>query len=121
MPAAVARLPTLIIPNGTNVSNIWRSREVFEDCLVLAVGGISVTDGALTYTWEASDDPEVAAGGTWFTVQAPADLAPPAQGKWLYYSIGQITPLFAAGALRIKASGNVTAQRSWAGSKQFDE
>lgn len=113
---AVAKLKDLVVPNGTNVSNILKAREIYEDAITVGLTGENVTDGALTYTVEVTDDLEPAAGGVWSTLQeAGADYAPPLQGK------AKRLPLEALAytGIRIKSSGNVTADRTFGASKQY--
>lgn len=116
MPLRTVKVADLVIPNGSNISNIFTAREVYEDAEQLVATGENVTDGALTYTWEGTDDAAPTAGGTWSTlVDAGADAAPALQGK------AKLLPYqgLALTGLRIKSSSNVTANRTWGSSKQY--
>ena len=116
MSTASNKLADLVIPNGTNVSNIWKAREVYEDANEVLLLAVNVTDGAITYTVEVTDDFEPTAGGFWSTLQeAGADFAPPLAGK------SKALPRVALGStgIRIKSSANVTADRTWGASKQY--
>lgn len=120
MPLFVARLPNLTIPNGAAVSNIWNSNVVYEDSEGLMLAGINVTDGVITYVIQVCDDPAATAASTWFNLNTgAADVAPPVQGKAIIYTPSLHEWLATAGSIRIQASANVTANRSWAASKQF--
>lgn len=116
MALATAKCPDLKIPNGTSVSNIWKAREVYEDAEDLQLMADVVTDGALTYTVEITSDFEPTAAGFWVTLQdAGADFAPPVAGKAKKLP----TEALSATGIRIKASGNVTADRNWRAAKQY--
>lgn len=113
---ATAKLVNLVIPNTTNVSNIIKAITAYEDAQILMLTGENVTDGAITYTVEVTDDFEPSAGGTWSTLQdAGVDVVPPLQGK------AKSLPFSALGAtgFRLKSSAPVTADRTWGASKQY--
>lgn len=113
---ATVKLANLVVPTGTNVSNIWKSREIYDDAIFVLLTGENPTDGVITYTVEVTDDLEPSAAGTWSTlVDAGADFAPPLQGK------AKALPLHALAAtgIRIKSSANVTADRIFGASKQY--
>lgn len=108
------RIPNVVIPNGAAVSNIVKCIG-FNDADGIMLYGLLTTDGALTYTIEVSPEAEATAASAWMTLQIgdPAgDAAPPLQGKARFYS-----EIAAAMSFRIKASGNVTADRTWNASK----
>jgi len=116
MSTASNKLANLVIPSGTNVSNIWKAREVYEDAVSVFLTGENVTDGVITYTVEVTDDFEPSASGTWSTLQdAGADYAPALQGK--AKALPQVA--LAATGIRIKSSANVTADRTWGATKQY--
>lgn len=116
MALAQAKMPDLKIPNGTNVSNIWKARELYEDAEDLELLADVVTDGAITYTVEITSDFEPTAAGFWATLQdAGADFAPPLAGKAKKLP----TEALAASGIRIKASAPVTADRNWRAAKQY--
>jgi len=115
---AVARLKPLTVPNGTNVSNVWLAREVYDDAEEVMLYGPAALD-ALTFTIEVSFNPEAAAP-TWVTLQdgsPAADVTAPAATKARSYASG----LISAVGVRIKASGNVAADRVFDASKQYRE
>lgn len=118
---ACAKLKDLVIPNGTNVSNIWLAKEVYEDALSVLLTGESVTDAGITYTVEVTDDANPVAGSTWSTYQilngaALANFVPtPTNGSGFNLPQGAL----ASTGIRIKASGNVTADRTFGASKQY--
>jgi hypothetical protein len=111
-----AKLPDLIIPSGTNVSNIWKAREIYEDAEDIELLADSVVDGVITYTLEITNDFEPSAGGFWATLQdAAADVAPPLTGK----SKALPREALSATGIRVKSSANVTANRNWRASKRY--
>lgn len=109
------RIPDLVIPNGTNVSNILNSL-AFNDADGIMLYGLLTTDGVITYSLEVNPDARAVAGSAgWATLQIgdPAgDAVPPLQGKARFYS-----ELAAAMAFRIKSSAPVTADRTWNANK----
>lgn len=121
MARACAKLKDLVIPNGAAVSNIILAREVYEDADVLLLTGEAVADGALTYTIDVTDDIEPSAGGVWRTFQivngaALADWpAPNVNTK----AAAIPRDALASTGLRVHASGNVTADRTFGLSKQY--
>jgi len=122
MPLFEARCPDLVIPNGLSDSNILKAREVFEDAEAIMLYGLNVTDGVITFTIQITNNIDAAAP-TFFTLQtppgAPADIAPPLQGKAFTLTRGEAAAMFAADAFKIHSSAPVTAIRTWNVSKQF--
>lgn len=119
MAYAVAKLKDLVVPNGTAVSNFWVAGEVYED----AVNVLMTCESAdvATFTLEVTDDAVPTAGGTWKTYQelngaVLADFVVPnvATKAW---KVPQ--GALASTGLRLRASGNVTADRTYGGSKQY--
>ena len=94
---------SLTIPSGTAVSNSLNVQQTVYDAEAFWVMAPAALD-ALTFTWEASED-----GTTWTTLQdsTATDLKVPAAGHSIVYN-GMITGM---PFLRIKASGNVAADR----------
>jgi hypothetical protein len=109
------RIPDVVIPNGANVSQVVSSL-AFNDADGIMLYGLLTTDGVITYTLEVNPDAKATnASAGWATLQIgdPAgDAVPPLQGKARFYS-----ELAAPMAFRIKASANVTADRTWNASK----
>lgn len=120
MARACAKLKDLVIPNGAAVSNIWTAREVYEDADQVILTSETAVDGALTYTLEVTDDANPVTGSAWSTYQilngaALADFAlPTVINKACAIPVGAL----GATGMRIKASGNVTADRTFGASKQ---
>lgn len=108
----IAELPPLTIPNGAAVSNSFDWKEYGYDSEAITVFAPAALD-VLTYTWEVSRD-----GGTTYktlvdTVGAPI-YVPAATFAVVYNgTFASITNL------RIKASGNVAADRTWTLLKAF--
>ncbi len=108
---SVVSCPDLVIPSGTNVSNIMVCNKVYDDAVALQM----YSDAALeanTYIIQVSNDHAVVAGGTWYTYQeggtTPVDRGCPAAGKsGTYYDLTGVQ------AFRIKNNtGNVAADRT---------
>ena len=101
----------LTIPINTDVSNIIKAREVYDDAASISLLAPATLDG-VTFTLQVTDDFDATTSSTWRTLQVndpPTDINPPAAGKArTYYDL----PTYAA--FRIKASGNVAAARTWA-------
>lgn len=118
---ATAKLKDLVILNGAAVSNFWRADEVYADADNIMITRESAVDGALTFTLEVTDDAVPSAAGTWSTYQilngaALADFAvPTVAAKAFAVPMGAL----AATGIRIRASGNVTADRTFGASKQY--
>lgn len=116
MSDSYASLPDLVIPNGSNVSNVLPGVYCFHDAKSLELYG---TDGAYaeTYTLEVNQD-QNANNGTagWVTANdAGADLTPPAAGK--SKSFGEA--VVGAGSLRLKSGVVVAATRTWKANKKW--
>ncbi|SRR6266576_6267207 len=113
---ATVRVADLKIPNAGTISNVFLSRECYDDAEELELHAPAALD-ALTFTIEVSDAPEAAAP-VWRTLQdgsPPADVSPPLAGKSRSYTTG----LLSAVGLRLKASAPVAADRIWAVTKQY--
>lgn len=92
---------SLVIPNGSNVSNAVTARGGHNGDMM--VYGKTVTDGAITYIYQVSD-----AGTDWYDLvdSAAAAVIPPLENKAkVVEQVGV--------QLRIKSSANVTAARTW--------
>ncbi len=114
--AGSVRIQDLMIPSGTNISNIWKSREVYDDAEDVELLADSVTDGVITYTVEITSDNDPSAAGFWSTLQdAAADVSPPLAGKTKALPKAAL----AATGIRIKSSANVTANRNWRAVKHY--
>lgn len=99
-----AKGPTFTIPNGTAVSNSIDYELTLQDAEGVTVFAPATLD-VLTYTWEVSMD----AGVTWKTLKDTSNTAigVPAAASAITYN-----GIFGGyGLLRIKASGNVTAEK----------
>ena len=120
MPFFQSRLPDIIIPNGKNVSQVLKARETFEDAEYVILYGISVTDPGITYLVQVCPNID-AAVPVWYTsVNGPggAQIAPPDEG--FAFSLSRASAaVMATDAMRILASGNVRADRSWGITKQW--
>lgn len=109
------QLPDLTIPNGAAVSNIFNSPENQDDAECVTVYSPAALD-ALTFSFEVNANAQaVAASPGWVTLQVgdpAADAVPPPAGKArTYYELAS------AMAYRMKASGNVAADRIFKQSK----
>jgi hypothetical protein len=112
------QLPSLVIANGTSTSNAIPASGAGQDNYLItlfapaSLGG----DAGLTYNIEVTDDPVASGSATWSVLQdiTTTDMTAPLAGKAKVY-----TELAAVGAFRIKASGNVTADRTWRAGKAW--
>ena len=117
---AVSKVGDFLIANGTSVSNIIIAAGGYEDAENLLVTSIDMADVA-TFTLEVTSDPNPAAGSIWRTFQVLngavlADFVIPntsTKGYLLPWGVA------AATGMRVKASGNVTADRTLRLSKQY--
>jgi len=101
--------PVLTIASGQSASNALPSSAI-ED-LVAALLYAPATLDALTFTLEVNANPNATTSDSgWITLcdATGTAIAPPAASKAQLYS-----ELPHAGAIRIKASGNVAADRMW--------
>lgn len=115
--AGSVKLQDLVIPSGTNVSNIWKAREVYDDAENVLLTAENVADGVITYTIETTDDPEPSTSSAWSTLQdAGASFNP---GNTNGRSLLLPRHALAATGIRVKSSANVTANRTWGASKQY--
>lgn len=119
---ATSKIGDLVVPNGTSVSNVLPATIGYEDAVNIMLHAITVADGAITYTLEVCGDADpLAAGAVFRTLQilngaVLADLAiPNTDTKSMILPYGTS----AATGIRIKASGNVTANRTFRLSKQY--
>lgn len=120
MAKACAKLKDLVVPNGTSVSNIWLAREVYEDAESVLMTCESAD--AATFTLEVTDDAEPSIGGTWRTFQIlnGATLANFVVPNTATVAWGLPKDALGATGIRLKASGNVTADRTYGASKQYN-
>lgn len=97
----VGKVEDLVIPSGSNTSNVIKSKSGHNQNIMLY--GINTTDGAITYTIEVSSN-----GTDWVTLTDSANnnIVPPLTGKAKQLSESAVQ-------LRIKSSANVTANRTW--------
>lgn len=119
MSTACAKLKDLIVPNGTAVSNFWVAAEVYED----AVNILMTCESAdvATFTLEVTDDAVPSAGGSWKTYQ---ELNGAVLANFVIPNTATVAWKIPQGALastgmRLRASGNVTADRTYGASKQY--
>lgn len=91
------KIGTLLIPNGTAVSNTLRA-DMYDSVTLF---GISTTDGAITYRVQVTPN-----GTTWYDLGA-ANVVPALQGRSIKVDVGHNV------GIRISSSANVTAARSW--------
>lgn len=107
---SIVKLTDLTIPNGTAVSRWVLAERECGDAELITIYAPGTLD-ALTYTIEVSYDQDNGANTTYSPTNVTTlndgagDVAPPAATKACSY------PGFAVKAWRIKASGNVTADR----------
>lgn len=121
MSYAVAKVKDFVIPNGAAVSNIILASEGYEDAVRLLLTSETAIDGALTYTVDVTDDAVPTAGGSWKTLQilngaVLADFPLPTTNT---KACGLPIEANASTGLRVHASGNVTADRTFGLSKQY--
>jgi hypothetical protein len=99
----------ITIANGAAVSRSVRSLYEYMDATAITLQAPSSLD-ALTFTIETSTD-----DSTWTTLSdGTADIGPPAAGKSRQY-----TEMIGSAYFRIKASGNVAADRTFKAYKQW--
>lgn len=99
----------VIIPSGSNVSRAVQGVYEYHDASNITIQSPSALD-ALTFTIEVSQD-----GSVWATLSDGAsDLPVPAASKAIQY-----TEILPHKFFRIKASGNVAADRIFLVSKQW--
>lgn len=121
MASATSKVKDFVILNGTAVSNIILANEGYEDAIRLLITSETAVDGALTYTVDVTDDAIPTAGGSWKTLQilngaALADFPLPTTNT---KACGLPIEALASTGLRVHASGNVTADRTFGLSKQY--
>lgn len=104
-----ARLFNVVIPSGSNVTRTISGAYEYSDATAITIQSPATLD-ALTFTIEISND------GTNFATlnTGTVDLTVPAAGKAIQY-----TDMLGARFFRIKASGNVSANREFLVSKQW--
>lgn len=117
MSLGTAKCPDLVIPIGTDVSNILTWRHI-EDAYLLMLYGPAAVDVGHTYIIQVTYDPEPKVSSTWYTFQTGnplADAALPLVGKAAPFP----EPMACMG-FRIKDStGVVGANRTWRVTKHF--
>ena len=102
-------LSDAVIANGANASRAVYSDYEYSDATAITIQAPAALD-ALTFTLEVSQD-----GSSWTTASDGSnDLPVPAAGKAVQY-----TELLSVKYWRIKASGNVAADRTFKVSKQW--
>jgi len=102
--------PSLVIANGQQNSNALPA-PCLEDFVGTLVYGPAALDGGLTYVFQVNPDPRATTNSNgWVGLcdASGAAIGPPGASKAQFYS-----ELPHAGALRIRASGNVGAERVW--------
>lgn len=99
--ATVGVIQSLIIPSGANVSNTVTPKGGHNGALL--VFGKTVTDGAITYSYQVSDN-----GTDWYDLVdgSAAAITPPLEGKAKVLDVTSPN-------LRVKSNANVTAARTW--------
>jgi len=119
MANACARVLDLLVPNGTSVSNILIAREAYEDAINLTLSCKSAD--AATFTLEVTDDAVPSAGGSWRTYQILNGAVLADYPVTNVATKAQTIPqgALASTGLRLKASGNVTADRTYGVAKQY--
>lgn len=118
--SAVAKVADFVIGIGTAVSNIITAAGGYEDAENLIVTSIDMADAA-TFTLEVTTDAVADVNATWRTFQVLngavlADFVIPntsTKGYLLPWGVASAT------GLRVKASGNVSANRTLRLSKQY--
>jgi hypothetical protein len=104
-----ARLFDIVIPSGSSVTRSISGAYEYSDAVAITIQSPATLD-ALTFTIEISND------GTNFATMSDGtnNIPVPAAGKAIQY-----TDMLGARAWRIKASGNVAADRTFLVSKQW--
>lgn len=110
-----ARLHNTIIPSGQNASRAIVGYQEYSDAAQINIQSPATLD-ALTFTIEVSNDYNANTNtGTWAALNnGDIDIALPAAGKARPY-----TDILGYRAFRLKASGNVAANREFLISKQW--
>jgi hypothetical protein len=104
-----ARINDVVIPNGSNASRAIFGDYEYSDASVITIQSPATLD-ALTFTIELSQD-----GSTWATATDGAnDIPVPLVGEAIQY-----TEMLSSRYFRIKASGNVVADTTFAVTKQW--
>jgi hypothetical protein len=102
--------PSMTIASGGTTSNALPS-SVLEDLVAAMLYGPAAVDGATTYTLEANANPNASSSDSgWIALcdSSGTQLQPPGVNKAQLYS-----EIPHCGAVRIKASGTVAADRTW--------
>lgn len=108
-------LEDITIPNGTDSSRVVRSVEEYFDALALEVDGPAALD-ALTFVFETADNDAFSTNVRTIQVNdPPTDLSAPGALKTRVYG----PELLGVKRFRIKASGNVAADRTWKATKTW--
>lgn len=116
MPGSGQGLPDLVIPNGTQVSNILQADRQYSDADGITLHAPTALD-ATTFTIQVSNDRNATVSSTWRTLQIgdpAADASPPLAGRSRYY---QDLSYFAA--FRLASSAPVAADRTWNAEKNY--
>lgn len=117
MSDSYASLPDLVIPNGTNVSNVLPGVYTYHDAKEIVLYGSDAGGYPETYTLEINQDQNATnATSGWVTANdLGADLTPPAAGKSKAFGEAVV----AAGSLRLKAGVAVAGNRTWKANKKW--
>lgn len=105
----VATCPDLVIPSGSNVSNILPWSSVFGDAESITIAGPSALDAAYIFVFQVSMKNEPATTDTFYIMNnGLVNVTAPPINVAIHY------PAFACGGFRIyTASGNVASDRTW--------
>jgi hypothetical protein len=110
MSLAKSTLEDITIPNGTDTSRVVIASCEYFDALTLELGGPATLDGGYTYLFQTADDVNFTSNVRTIQVgDPPTDLSAPGASKFREY----IEALPRSQWFRIKASGNVAADRTW--------
>lgn len=108
--SSFAALPPLTIPSGGSESNALPA-PTYVNCVALLLYGPAAVDGATTYRLQVHPNPAATnASSGWCDLQDAGNTnieCPGVNDARLY------SELVMAGAIRVKASGNVGANRTW--------
>jgi hypothetical protein len=116
METSYASLPDIVIPIGTNVSQVFNGVWAYHDAVRITIYGTGAY-GAETYTIEGNQKQDATnADSGWVTLKSDdntTNMALPPAGEMKSYE----TELIGTGSFRVKASGNVAAERRWKANK----
>lgn len=120
--SATNKVVDLVIPSGQSVSNILPASLAYGDAINMILHAIDAADAAITYTLEVTGDFEPATGSAWRTFQVYVGGTPTTIVVPNVNTVAVLLPygVAAATGLRIKASANVTANRTFRLSKDYE-